>query len=244
MLDPKLRVPWLRSELSQLSGSEAALLLDSVMARSELGEPNPRQAAISIVMLIAGSDEPEILDELREQARKLKLLSLDRLVRRDPNETEPVLGHLDLPVPDYGRDRELTLGERRSLARIPNRRSFPALLRDPHPMVTELLLNNPKTIEEDIMRLVTARPARPDTIRSVAGNFRWLTRERIRMSIILNPGSPACIAVPLVSLCNRAALKYILKSTHISATIETVARELVARRPPIPNVDGADSPTQ
>ena len=49
-----------------------------------------------------------------------------------------------MTAPEVARhgDRPLTLGERKSLARQPSRAALARLLRDPHPAVVELLLDN------------------------------------------------------------------------------------------------------
>jgi hypothetical protein len=145
----------------------------------------------------------------------------------------------DLPVPDYGTGRELTVGERRSLARRPSRRAFDRLLSDPHPLVIRQLLENPMVTEEDVVRLATRRPARLEVMRELAQSPRWLSRPRVRMSVLLNPGSPPEMAGPLLVLCTRGELSLVMESTDAPGVLRATARELRQRRPPLRASDDA-----
>lgn len=147
----------------------------------------------------------------------------------------------DLPVPDYGAGRELTLGERRSLARRPNRRSFDKLLSDPHPFVIRLLLQNPKLTEDDVVRLAARRPARLEVLREISQSLRWLSRSRVRLTVVLNPGTPPEIAIPLLPVCKRTELREVVKATESSLVLRATALELLERRPPVKGVDRADA---
>jgi hypothetical protein len=136
-------------------------------------------------------------------------------------------------VPDYGTGRELTVGERRSLARRPSRRSFEMLLRDPHPLVIRQLLYNPKLTEDDVVRLVAHRPARAETLLEIARLPRWLSRPRVRLAMLLNPGTPQHIAVPLLGVCTRGELREVVSSADTAVLLRATAAELLVRRPPI-----------
>jgi len=102
-------------------------------------------------------------------------------------------------------------------------------------MVIRQLLENPKMIEDDAIRLAAMRPARVDTIRELVRAHRWMGRPRVRQAVILNPGTPSEIAIPLVCLCNREELRDVLQSTETSLVLRATAQELLARRPPVPS---------
>src|SRR5262245_61802411 len=182
----ELRVGWLSGELLHWPLASAAHLLNALCEESERADPDAREALLAVSIYFAGLGQHELIDKLREQAQEQHLLGLERLVRRAP---PPVLGERrteELPVPDYGTGRELTLGERRALARRPNRRAFDKLLADPHPLVIRQLLRNPKLTEDDVVRMVARRPTRTAVIQEVAQSQRWLSRSRVRLAIILN----------------------------------------------------------
>jgi hypothetical protein len=230
--DVELRVAWLRELLVRLPPERAAPLLDGLCEEGERLDPAAREAALALALLLIGLGECEVVNRLREEAAGRKLLSLDRMLRRAPPGS--VLPRAqEAPVPDYGAGRELTLGERKSLARRPNRRSFEKLLNDPHPLVIRQLLQNPKLTESDVIRLVAHRPARREALAEIAQLPRWLSRPRVRLALLLNPGTPPHIAVPLLCACTRGELREVLESADTALFLRATARELFVRRPPI-----------
>lgn len=236
----QLRLGWLEEQLGRWSARRAADVLNDLCEQSERSDPSAREALLSVAILFASRHDIPALARLREEAVGRRLLALERLVRLGPPPVMLERAPDQLPVPDYGTGRELTLGERRSLARRPDRRAFDKLLADPHPMVIGQLLMNPKLVEADVVRLVARRPARTEVSFEVAKNPRWLARARVRLALVLNPGSPPEVCMPLLCVCRRTDLLEVLKSTDISQTLRGTAVELLEKRPPLREVDEAD----
>jgi hypothetical protein len=229
--DVRLRIDWLDLHVQSRPPEEVAALLDVVIGESEISEPKAREVLVTVALWVAGTARETDLDALRRAALEGRLLSLQRVIRRVPSPSqapEPVAP----PIPDYGTGRELTLGERRNLARRSDRQRFDALLRDPHPMVVTELLANPKTTEDDVVRLAALRPARATSIEAIA-RTRWLTRRRVRMTVLLNPGSPPRVALPLVGLCTRSELLELARGADVHTILRITANELAERRPPL-----------
>jgi hypothetical protein len=241
---PEFRLSWLRERLGTLPVGKAAEELNSLCEEGERAEPQAREALLTVAMLFAGLGDCELLDCLRSEAAACKLLSLARLLRRGPQRRVDDVSSEQLPVPDYGAGRELSVGERRSLARRPNRVAFQKLLADPHPLVLRQLLANPKLTEDDVVRLTSRRPAHHVAIHAVVACPRWLSRPRVRMSILLNPGAPSTAAMPLLVLCTRQELQELAAASDGSLVMRATARELLERRPPLPSVDPSESPLQ
>ena len=231
--DIGLRVDWVRSELASLEVDAAAALLNGLCEAAERGEPRAREALLAVAIFFAGLGECELVEHLREQACGRRLLSLDRLLRRPVSLSPSQRPALQPPVPDYGAGRELTLGERRSLARRPNRRVFEKLSSDPHPLVVRQLLENPRLTEDDVVRMAARRPARAELLHEIARFPRWLTRNRVRMTLLFNPGTPLCIGMPLLAVCTRTELLEILDSADTAPVLRATAHELIERRPPL-----------
>jgi hypothetical protein len=237
--DVQLRVSWFDSLVQSEPSAELAPLLDTVIAESEISEPRAREALITIALWVVGTAREADLERLRQIAFEQRLLSLQRVIRRVPPPSRPP--GPEARIPDYGAGRELTLGERRSLARRSDRHGFDALLRDPHPMVLRELLANPKTTEDDVVRVAAFRPARPDCIEAIA-RTRWLTRRRVRMSVLSNPGSPPAVALPLVGLCTRSELVELMRGADVPVIVRVTASELVERRPPLADPEDSQPP--
>jgi hypothetical protein len=238
--DAGLRVGWLTEQLGRWPADFGARVLNGVLEQSEAADPDAREVLLTFAMVVIRESDRPLVRSLRQEARSQRLFSLDRLVRRARQPAAQAPPHDEQPVPDYGAGRELTLGERRSLARRPTRTSFEKLLADPHPMVIRMLLANPKMVEEDAVQLACRRPARVEVIREIARTHRWLSRARVRMAILHNPGSPPEVAVPLLGLCTRGQLREVAESTAAQNAVRAIARELLERRPPMKHVPGAE----
>ncbi len=227
----KLRCAWLLDHVRQMTVVDAAPLLDALCKSAERGDPAAREALVAwVVGLIQLGDCPWVT-ALRQSSVEEGLLSLNRLLR--PVISTPSAPESMPPVPDYGTGRELTVGERRSLARRPNRRAFERLLSDPHPLVMRTLLHNPRLTEDDVVRLAVRRPLRSAVIDELAQCPNWLVRPRVRMTLIHNPGTPGIVTLPLLALCKRDELVEVLENTAVNAVLRTTARELLDRRPPL-----------
>lgn len=233
--DLSLRVDWLAAEIARLTSAEAASLLSAVVDEAEAQLDDAREALVSVAIYCADSTYAASVDALRDRALEGRFFGLGRLLRRGAATSARPPAIEERRVPDYGAGRELTLGERKSLARRPDRRVFDQLLQDPHPLVIRQLLENPKMVELDAIRLAAMRPARVETIRELVRARRWIGRPRVRLTIVLNPGSPPEVAMPLLCLCNREELFDVLKSTETPLLLRATAQELLARRPPVPS---------
>jgi hypothetical protein len=234
LVDAPLRAAHVRELLVTARPSELAPALDDICARAEQAEPRARECLLSVVDALF-ADDPHVataVQRLREEVAEGAFLALERVLRapaarrpdeRDPNEER---------VPDYGKGRPLTLGERKSLARRPDRDVMARLLLDPHPDVIARLLENPRLTEDDVLRLAAKRPNRGDVLARIARAEKWMHRSRVRLAIVLNPWTPLDVAVPIVSLLMRQELKLVAEATMVPAPVRALCLEHLERRPP------------
>ncbi|MEO6602828.1 MAG: hypothetical protein ABIQ16_23290 [Polyangiaceae bacterium] len=227
-----LRIGWLRDFLANSSDFDRATVLNALCEDNERAEPQAREAILVVALLLASLGECHLVDQLRAESETRHLLSLARLVRRAPPDAHDRPAR-ELPVPDYGTGRELTVGERKSLARTPNRRAFDKLLKDPHPLVVHQLLENPRLTEDDVVRMTARRPARLELLEAIAQHSRWLSRPRVRLTLLFNPGTPPTMSMPLLAVCTRNELTEVLHHSESSPTLRTAALELLERLPPL-----------
>jgi hypothetical protein len=231
--DVTLRVGWLRAHLAELRDTEAAELLSSLCEDGERADPGSREALLVVAMLLAASGDSPFVERLREHAEERHLLSLARLLRRGHDSSGSGRSLSEPPVPDYGAGRELTVGERRSLARGSNRRVLERLLRDPHPLVLRQLLGNPRLTEDDVVRLAARRPLRSAIVEALADSPRWLRRPRVRLTLLLNPGTPEPVSMPLLAVCTRCELLDVVHGVDAPLALRGSAQELLERSPPL-----------
>jgi len=241
--DSAARAAYLRSEVTARGELELALALDGVCGRAEQADPVARDVLAALVTLLGDEELKPRLSALRRLADQHALLPLGRLLRRPPSRAGAGDEDLSTHRVATARDgRPLTLGERRALARRPSRAALDRVLLDPHPMMIRNVLGNPRLTEDDVLRLVARRPAVPAAIAEVARHPAWSQRVRLRMAILQNPGTPPELSVPLVRLLVRPELARVLRSPDVPAVVRAAAREMLERRPPVPERD--DLPRQ
>lgn len=140
-----------------------------------------------------------------------------------------------IPAPNYGvADRHITLGERRSMALRPSRTLIAHAMRDPHPMVTRRLLDNPKLTENDVVWMAARRPAVPEILKIIALHRRWRYQTRAMNALVYNPQLPLDAALSLLPLCNFHTVREISSDAQRSNCLQTAARLLIETRPVCP----------
>jgi hypothetical protein len=234
LADASLRVAWACDAFRSMKTGEVAALLDDVAMRGEQGEGRAKEALVAIVDALASPSLVDVTQKLREEAAGVPLLALDRLIRQPTRAvtTSSMAPPRQTKVPDYGFGRQLTLGERKSLARKHDRQLLARLLTDPHPDVIRGLLKNPRLTEEDLVRLIARRPSRSEILVEIARSPRWVHRSRVRVALLLNPATPHDLAVPLASLLLRHELRLVAESTQLSPVLRAACHEHLVRRPP------------
>jgi hypothetical protein len=192
--DSSLRASYVASIGRSWDMTVFAHTLDVICERAEQAEASTREALLAVVDALNAEGMEEVVQRLREQAAGESLLALERLVRM------PVRSSAPPPRPAErvreGRDGAMTLGQRKSLARRPNRDTIARVLGDSHPDVIRRVLShrprvrmalvmNPSTPPEIAARiaglllrpeleLVARSPAVPPSVRAVC--FEHLAR--------------------------------------------------------------------
>jgi hypothetical protein len=239
--DGALRVAYLVDRLQAVPLPELALALDAICARAEQAEQAPREVLVALVDALNRPEVEDIVQRLREEAAGESLLALERLIRCPAPSARPSDVRRPTRPPDYGKGRPLTLGERKSLARRPDRNMVERLLGDPHPDVIRRVLRNPRVTEDDVLRLAARRPCRPEVQSEIAREPRWMHSARVRLAIVLNPGTPAEIASRVAGLLVRQELRLVAEATQVSPVVRAVCLEHLERRPPVGDGDAEGS---
>jgi hypothetical protein len=130
--------------------------------------------------------------------------------------------------------RPLTLGERKALARTHDRQQILLLLRDPHPAVIAILLDNPHITEADIVRIASARPAVPASLAQVAVHARWSVRHAVKRALVLNPSTPLADAIRIATTLRFQELRALAADESLPEPLRAHAAQVYAaamRRP-------------
>ncbi len=229
-----------------------ARTLDVVCARAEQAEASAREALVAIVDALNGSGMDDVVQRLREQAAGESLLALERLVRGPlraaregaPAPSDPTAWGGEAQAARAqglvdGRGRALTLGERKSLARRPDRDTMQRLLADSHPDVIAALLRNPRLTEDDVVRLSAKRPGCSHVLAEIARSTKWSHRPRVRMALVMNPATPLDIAGRIAGLLLRPELHRVVGSPAVPPSVRALCLDHLRRRPPVAIADSS-----
>jgi len=171
------------------------------------------------------------LSEDRDRARRVLLpaaviagdAEIISLVVDEPPVKE---AHSDeLTAPLLNSEREITLGERRTWARKPDRDQIGRLVLDPDPIVIRHLLQNPRLIELDVLRIASRRPVSSEVLLEVFQSKKWSKRRQVQLSLIQNPYTPTQVGLSLVDLCDEDGLREVVQARSIHKVIVGRATE-------------------
>lgn len=128
------------------------------------------------------------------------------------------------------RGRTLTLGERKAAARAHKPETLMHLLRDPHPDVVSVLLENPHLTERDVIAIASRRPSIPESLSAVATSRRWSVRYNVKRALAMNPYTPAHVALRIVGTLRASDLVAIRDDRNLPTSLRMQASELLQLR--------------
>lgn len=156
----------------------------------------------------------------------------------------------DLPphkVGPFGYDKEeeakmefITLGQRRAMAKSGVKNTLDRLLSDPDPIVVNSLLDNPRIIERDIVKIASKRPNSPHILRMLSTHRKWGKRYDIMKAIVSNPYSFPRISVALIDFMLTQDLKEVADDGMLHPQLKMSARELLEERTSLGVSDSAE----
>ena len=240
--DAALRTQYVVTVTKAWSIERLAEVFDRLCRRAEQGEPTSREALVAVIGALNTEGITKEVQRLREEAVGESLLSLERLLRHPVRGLGAERSRTSVAppaAPAHGADgapsrgeRGMTLGERKSLARKPDRATMQRLLADPHPDVVRRCLTHPRATEDDVLPLAAKRTAKAEVLVEIARST-WLHRPRVRMALVLNPATPPEIAARLVGLLLRPELERVAHAPSVAQGVRALCLDHLARRPPV-----------
>jgi ubiquinone/menaquinone biosynthesis C-methylase UbiE len=129
-----------------------------------------------------------------------------------------------------GRDlMDITLGEKRSLAKGLSKDTLDRLLYDEDPVVIGNLLRNPRLTELEVLKTASRRPVKPEILKVVFESEKWISRYVVKRALVLNPCTPTGIALGLLYFMHQSDLKIISSSGTLHDEIRAGAKELLVK---------------
>jgi hypothetical protein len=223
----EMRAGVLCEQLTALAMDEALALVRGTHHEAALGRTNAQRVFVAMGWALGEAKLSQRRQALGEQARRLALHHLaDFLLPRRDDDAQVA----ERKIPDFGRGRPLTLGERKSLARTHDRSLIQRVVRDPHPDVVRVLLHNPLLTEDDVVRICAMRPNDPGVLQAVYRHRRWVVRYRPRNAIVRNPDTPIDTALLLAPLLRPNELREAATASGLAPALRLSCRSILALR--------------
>lgn len=221
--EASMREAVLTEHLRALSPEDAASLAGELVRRAPTGRPYDVALLALCGLLDANRLSYDERAQLYRVARERDDIVLVRLLL-SPHEAPP---GTPKPAEMPGRP-DITLGERKSLARTHDRQILDRVLRDPDPSVLQILLHNPHVTEQDVVRLAARRPTTGEAQRMVFRAARFKARYAVRRALVLNPYTPTDLAAQLVSLLTEPDLRMVERDAQLPEPVRASARAQLA----------------
>jgi hypothetical protein len=123
----------------------------------------------------------------------------------------------------------LPLGTRKWKARMRDRDLLDRLARDNDPGVLEILLDNPRTTEKDVLFLASRRPAAQDCLGRIFTRQKWLGRPAIQEALARNPFGPTHLAAAVVPLLHPVLQRELSTDPNLHPLVRESAASLRRR---------------
>ncbi len=130
-----------------------------------------------------------------------------------------------LDVNEQMEDR--TLGYRKSLARSLDRHVLDRLIYDKHPGVLAILLNNPRIVERDVVKLAALQPTKAEALLAVFHHPRWIRRYSVKKALAFNPYTPVAVANGLLGHLREPDLVAIKEMRQLAPEVRDRAAALL-----------------
>jgi len=229
-----MRVLALVGALGEGDPGEWVQALSAIVARAHLVDDADAMETLQCVTHAAA--EPSLPYALRQRlytaAVERNLLTIARLFllaspeRELPRQLAKQLGP-ERPLRPTD-SKPLTLGERKALARTHRRDKLTLLIRDPHPQVVAIVLDNPHITEQDIVRMAASRPAVPESLARIAAHPRWSVRHAVKRALVLNPSTPLADAIRIATTLRAPELTELANDASLPETLRKHASEVLA----------------
>ncbi len=194
-----------------------------------LGAMEAMMATVWWLIEMRRNDEYELIKSYYEQAHDADRTAVVDMFREVPPHQALAAGQ-ELPEVRLPQDRDVTLGERRTLAAGPERRLLERLLMDPDPLVIRKLLDNPQIRLEDIQVVATRRPSTPEILQEVIFHPRWFARFEAREAVVRNPYADTGLVLKLLPTLGIKSLRRIALAGDLHEVVQESASRLVELR--------------
>lgn len=129
------------------------------------------------------------------------------------------------PSQDY-----IPLGVRKSMARKPDLGTIESLMLEQDASVIFNLLNNPRTVEDVVVKMASLRPTSAEALEEIGAHPKWSARYSVKKSLAFNPYSPPRLVHSLLPTLLLKDLIDVTLSTVLHPDIRAGAKRFIVLR--------------
>jgi hypothetical protein len=222
-----VRPRMLRQALGKMDDALLLVVLHRILLAAEGGKASARSLMTELAL------SPSVLNELTS-VHVEALYSLAQTGGLDEVGRLLLQPHIDkkklTQAFDDNEHLALPLGVRRQAARGTDRQQIDRLLHDRDHRVIQLLLDNPRLTERDVIAIAARRPTRPEVLKVIASHGKWSSRYRVRKALACNPYTPDGISLRLLPTLLIQDLRFLATSGALLPALREEALALIARR--------------
>ena len=226
--DPRMRSTIIHDALRSYDDAGLLAFLERLLNGSEEGGAHHREILQELALEPDFFQQMEYdrLADLYRVARMTGLDSVAKMLLGDRAHTNPTVAEANLENEHLA----LSAGQRKAAARTRDRFTLDRILHDKNPGVIRNLLNNPRTIESDVVRIAATRPTRPAILQMIARHPRWRNRYTIRKALVCNPYTPTSVALRLLPTLMIQDLRVVISTADVVPHIKDEARLRLSRQ--------------
>jgi hypothetical protein len=129
------------------------------------------------------------------------------------------------PAQDY-----IPLGVRKSMARKPDLAAIESLMLEQDPSVIHNLLNNPRTVEDIVVKMASLRPTSTEALDEIGAHPKWSSRYSVKKSLALNPYAPPRLIQSILPTLMLRDLIDVTLSTILHPEVRAGAKRFIVLR--------------
>lgn len=225
-LDAGLRRAHLANRLRTMAAAELLPELQGILERGNHGSADARTALLDLAEVLGadGALRGKVADAATEHGNAALMRWLSSQVDVSAPRAEPTLRN--------GDGRLLTLGEKKTLARLAPADLLPKLLLDVEAPVVARALAHPRLTEDVLVAVMAKRPGSVLLLSEVARHAKWVQRARVRVALLAHPTTPASRALLVVPLLLRQELELVVSLPRVPPEVREASRARLALLPP------------
>lgn len=127
--------------------------------------------------------------------------------------------------------REMSIGQKLSLAKKGNREARMILVKDQNEMIALEVVNSPRTTDDEILMIAQMRDVSDQILRAIANMRRVRANKTVILSLLHNPKTPVGVSLGLgLSNLTDRDLQGLARDRNIPAAVSRAARQVVESR--------------